>query len=184
MYICIYYMYVLYVFIILPFIAHLSFQNFLIFYITAHIHKMHVYMYTYVYIHMYDPRNPSSKGTKLSQKFEFLGLGESAISRRWSRCVVGSVVPPGLNRAVDTKFYPIHRGGAMPNFWLFRFRAFEAFRALSRKFLRAHGGPSPFLFLLGFNCWGAARACLAFLGDFPELCRWSVSEPSWANSRP
>ena len=30
----------------------------------------------------YDPKIPSSKGTKLSQKFEFLGLGESAISRR------------------------------------------------------------------------------------------------------
>ena len=30
----------------------------------------------------YDPKIPSSKGTKLFQKFEFLGLGESAISRR------------------------------------------------------------------------------------------------------
>ena len=30
----------------------------------------------------YDPKIPSSKGTKLSQKFEVLGLGESAISRR------------------------------------------------------------------------------------------------------
>ena len=45
-------MYVLYVYIILPFIAHLSFQIFLFFYITAHIHKRYVYMYTYVYIHI------------------------------------------------------------------------------------------------------------------------------------
>ena len=45
-------MYVLYVYIILPFIAHLSFQKNLFFYITAHIHKRYVYMYTYVYIHI------------------------------------------------------------------------------------------------------------------------------------
>ena len=42
-------MYVLYVCIMLPFIAHLSFQNFLFFYITAHIHKRYVNMYIYIY---------------------------------------------------------------------------------------------------------------------------------------
>ena len=45
-------MYVLCVCIILPLIAHLSFQNFSFFYITAHTHKRYVYMYTYVNIHI------------------------------------------------------------------------------------------------------------------------------------